>query len=89
MSSSTRTECVRCGASMPLSLARSGDQVVCVSVEGSVGSRRHLNDLGILPGTRMQVVSGGSQPGPVVINVRGAKLMLGRGMAHRIMVRPD
>jgi Fe2+ transport system protein FeoA len=37
----------------------------------------------------MQVVSGGGQPGPVIINVRGAKLMLGRGMAHRIMVRPD
>ncbi len=56
---------------MPLSLARSGDQVVCVSVEGSVGSRRHLSDLGILPGTRMQVVSGGLRTGTDNLPVGG------------------
>lgn len=74
---------------MPLGMAGNGEEVTCVELTGGVGARRHMADLGIIPGTRMRVISGGREPGPVIVNVRGTKLMLGRGMAHSILVRPD
>jgi ferrous iron transport protein A len=74
---------------MPLCRAGNGEEVTCVELSGGQGVRRHMADLGIIPGTRMRVISGGHEPGPVIISVRGAKLMLGKGMAHSILVRPD
>ena len=72
----------------PLALAASASLVVFVSVSGGVGAARRIADMGIVPGTKIEVVSGGSQPGPVIIRVRGTKLVIGRGMARRIAVRP-
>lgn len=76
------------GAAMPLSIAKSGEQVVCVRVEGGPGLERHMAAMGILAGAEMTVVSGGGSPGPIVVKVRTTKYMLGRGMAHRVFVRP-
>ena len=77
-----------CGPAMPLAMAHTGDTVECVEVRGGSGLRRHMADLKVLPGVRMLVVSGGNAPGPVIIKPGESKLMIGRGMAHRIMVRP-
>lgn len=76
------------GAAMPLAMAATGETVECVEVAGGTGLRRHMADLRILPGTRMLVVSGGNAPGPVIIKVGDGKLMIGRGMAHKVFVRP-
>ena len=73
---------------MPLAMAATGETVECVEVEGGAGLRRHMADLRIMPGTRMLVVSGGNAPGPVVVKVGEGKLMIGRGMAHKILVHP-
>jgi len=83
------TECEKCGHCMPLGMAQTGEEVTCIELAGGQGVRRHLVDLGITPGTRLRVVSGGAEPGPVIVNVRGAKLMMGKGLAHNILVRPD
>ena len=69
-------------------MINTGEHVVCVDVAGGGGVRRHLADMGVLPGVHMTVVSGGNAPGPVVVSLRGGKIMLGRGMSHRILVRP-
>lgn len=73
---------------MPLSMSRSQEDVECVQVTGGEGLSRHLAAMGILPGARMTVVSGGAAPGPVVVKVGGTKYMIGRGMAHHVLVRP-
>jgi len=75
-------------AGMPLSMSRSGEHVECLHVTGGEGLSRHLAAMGILPGARMTVVSGGGTPGPVVLKVGATKYMIGRGMAHRVLVRP-
>jgi ferrous iron transport protein A len=46
---------------------------------------RKLVDMGLIPGTEITVYKGG-HPGPVIICVRGAKLILGCAVAHKIMV---
>jgi ferrous iron transport protein A len=70
----------------PLSLTRSGDKVTLASIEAGRGLNSRLASMGILPNVEITVVSNG-HPGPFVISVKGSKMMLGRGMAHKIMVR--
>jgi ferrous iron transport protein A len=41
--------------------------------------------MGLLPKTQVTVVRNG-RPGPLVISVRDSKMVLGRGMADKIMV---
>jgi len=43
--------------------------------------------MGIFPGVELLLVKGGFG-GPVIVEVRGSRIILGRGMAHRIMVAP-
>jgi ferrous iron transport protein A len=70
---------------MPLSMASSGETVEVVAVRAGWGLQRRLADLGLTPGIRVRVVSSG-KPGPVVLDVRGSRLALGYGVAHKIMV---
>jgi Fe2+ transport system protein FeoA len=42
--------------------------------------------MGLVPGVEITVVSNG-HPGPFVVNVRDSKMMLGKGMTHKILVK--
>ena len=70
---------------MPLSMASSGETVSVASVKSGWGLQRRLAALGITHGVKVRVVSSG-RPGPVVLDVRGSRLALGYGVAHKIMV---
>ncbi len=69
----------------PLYVTRSGDKVKLASIEAGRGLNSRLASMGLLPNVEITVVSNG-HPGPFVISVKGSKMMLGRGMAHKIMV---
>ncbi|MFC1901671.1 ferrous iron transport protein A [Chloroflexota bacterium] len=66
-------------------MASSGDTVEVAAFRGGWGLQRRLADLGLYPGVKVRVASGGGS-GQVVIDVRGSKLALGRGVANKIMV---
>jgi ferrous iron transport protein A len=68
-----------------LSEIRSGRKVKLVSVEAGRGLINRLVSMGLIPNVEITVINN-SHPGPFVINVKGSKIMLGRGMAHKIMV---
>lgn len=70
----------------PLSSIRSGEKVRLVSIEAGRGLNSRLTSMGLLPNVEITVVNN-SHPGPFVIKVKGSRMMLGRGMAHKIMVR--
>jgi len=71
---------------MPLAMARPGAVVTLVGINAGFGLRRRLADMGLSPGVTVRIVQ--SQiPGPVIIDLRGSRLALGRGMAQRIMVK--
>ncbi len=69
---------------MPLSMAAAGSEVEVAALRAGWGLQRRLADMGLTPGTRIKLVS--SRSGPVVVEVRGSRLALGTGVAHKIMV---
>ena len=69
-----------------LSRVASGEKVVVLALGAGWGLQRRLADLGLTPGVEIKVISSG-RPGQVVIDVRGSRLALGRGVARKIIVR--
>jgi len=69
----------------PLSLIKPGEVVRLLSVVGGGNLRTRLAAMGLVPGTMLEVVRNNSH-GPVIVSVKGSRLMLGRGMSHKIMV---
>ena len=70
---------------IPLSTVQSGQKVKLATIEAGRGLNSRLVSMGLTPNVEITVVSN-SQPGPFVISVKNSKMMLGRGMAHKIMV---
>lgn len=73
---------------MPLSLASTGRCLKVVGVSGGTGCTRHLADMGIVPGAEIELVCR-QQRGPILIDINGSRLAVGRGLAHRIMVKEE
>lgn len=71
---------------MPLSMARPGEVVTVVHVRAGWGLTRRLADMGLLPGVSIRVINS-QMPGPIIIDLRGSRLVLGHGLAHKIMVK--
>lgn len=72
---------------MPLILASQGQELEVVRVRAGRGLAFRLATMGLIPGARFKVESGGKR-GPVLISFAGTRLILGHGMALRIIVRP-
>jgi len=73
---------------MPLSMAGSGSEVVVTGVAGGWRLRGRLADMGLVPGVRVRVLHGGPG-GPMMIELRGSRLGLGRGVTHKILVKEE
>jgi Fe2+ transport system protein FeoA len=71
---------------VPLSMVHAGGQVVLCRVDGGHGLLLRLAEMGIRPGARFVVLSKG-RPGPYIISFGQARLVIGRGMVHRMFVR--
>ena len=72
---------------MPLSMVREGDEVKIHWVVCGRGLRARLCDLGLYEGTRIKVVKN-DVFGPVILKVKGSKIVIGRGQAQKIMAEP-
>ena len=70
---------------MPLAMLPENEEAKVVEVRGGRGLVRRLSELGFTPGTRVKVLFSNS-PGPVLIDVRGSRIALGRGLLMRIIV---
>jgi len=69
----------------PLSTVRSGETVKLAHIEAGRGLNSRLASMGLVTNVKITVISN-SRPGPFVISVKDSKIMLGRGMAHKIMI---
>ena len=69
----------------PLSMVGAGETVRVVKVNVGRGLNTRLAAMGLASNTEVTVVSN-THPGPFVVNVKGSKVMLGRGIAHKITV---
>jgi len=63
----------------------SGETVKLVSINAGQGLNSRLASMGLVPNVEITVVNN-DHPGPFVISVRNSKMMLGRGITHKIMV---
>lgn len=70
---------------MPLSKISTGKSVVIDSIDFDHKLRRKLQDMGLTPGVKLNVVSK-SLLGPLVIDVRGTRVALGKGIVSNIQV---
>lgn len=77
------------GPSGPISLAQLpvGRRATVEAIRGGRRMVSALASMGIVRGTVLTVL-GNAGGGPVIVEVRGSRLALGRGQAGRIAVRP-
>ena len=57
-----------------------------IEVQGGWGVRRRLGQMGIHPGDIITVLRYGALGGPILIELHGFQVALGRGIASRITV---
>ena len=69
---------------MPLTMAREGEVTSIKRVGGKDEVRRHLENMGFVPGTDVTVVS--INNGNVIVNVKDARVAISREMANKIMI---
>ncbi len=69
----------------PLSQVREGRTVVLVRIDAGHGLNNRLASMGLLPNVEFKVINN-HHTGPFVIDLKGAKVALGRGMANKILV---
>jgi len=67
-------------------MVRAGETVKLARINAGRGLNSHLISMGFVPNIEITVINN-SRSGPFVISVKGSKMMFGRGMAQKIMVR--
>ncbi|MEA2014901.1 MAG: FeoA family protein [Thermodesulfobacteriota bacterium] len=70
---------------MPLSIVQAGIKVRLISVDSGCDLQNRLTAMGLIPGVEIKVLKH-SMHGPLIIEVKGSRIMLGRGMAQKILV---
>ncbi len=58
-----------------------------IRLRGGWGMQRHLSSLGIRPGKVLRKIASQPMGGPIIVELAGARVAIGRGMAARIIVR--
>ena len=74
------------GKQVTLTQMQTDKSGVVVQIQGGHGVVNRLNTLGIRSGKRITKISSMIMRGPVTIQVDGAQVAIGFGMAHRIIV---
>lgn len=63
-----------------------GEEVVVVSVNAGYKAKTRLANLGVVPGTKIMKTKNAPFKGPLEIMVKGSSLVIGRGLASKIIV---
>ena len=66
--------------------AENGRWVKIIALHGGRGMQHRLAQLGFLPGNTARVIRFAPFHGPLLIDVDGREIVLGRGIARHIMV---
>jgi ferrous iron transport protein A len=57
-----------------------------IDIQGGAGIRQRLSQMGIHPGDIVTMVRYGALHGPLLIEIHGSQVALGRGIASKIIV---
>ena len=70
---------------LPLTVIKAGEEVTVVSINGGKKLAQRLSAMGIVPGTKLTVLTNDLN-GAVLVGIGPSRLALGRGMSIKIMV---
>ncbi|MHC1605321.1 MAG: FeoA family protein [Candidatus Methanofastidiosia archaeon] len=63
-----------------------GKSVKIKSIEGGLGMRQRLCELGLYPEEKVTIKNSGILRGPIVLKVGEHQIAIGRGLANKILV---
>ncbi|EGD49035.1 FeoA family protein [Ruminiclostridium papyrosolvens DSM 2782] len=69
---------------MPLTLANAGEENLIKKVGGNPEVKKHLENLGFVPGGNVTIIS--TIGGNVIVNVKEARVAISKEMASKIMI---
>lgn len=72
-----------------LSKLKGGDSAVVKDIKGGHSVHHRLGRLGLHPSDRIRVIRNGFFGGPVLIEVHGIEVGIGKGMAEKIEVEVE
>jgi ferrous iron transport protein A len=70
---------------LPLAFLSEGEEGDVLAVRGGRGLVQRLSDMGLTPSTKVKVIKS-CPPGPMLVQVRDARVALGRGITMKIFV---
>ncbi|MEW5919651.1 MAG: FeoA domain-containing protein [Bacillota bacterium] len=70
---------------LPLSFLPGGQKATIKDIAGGPGMRRRLTELSFVRGVVVRVIRNDNW-GPLIVSLGNGRLVIGRGMAHKIMV---
>jgi len=70
-----------------LSNADIGKVFIIVDVHCGCKAKLRLSNLGVLKNTEAKLVSKAPIKGPIIINIRGTSLVIGRGLSEKIEIK--
>lgn len=71
----------------PLDRAPRNCKLEVIEVDGGASASRQLAHLGILVGALLEIKRTAPLGGPVLVEIRGSTVAVGRGVARRVLVR--
>jgi len=71
---------------MNLLQIKNGRWVKVVGFRGGHGMERRLSQLGFIPGNKIRIIRSAPFHGPLLVQVEGREVVLGRGVAAHILV---
>lgn len=71
---------------MNLLKVNNGKWVRVLGISGGIGIERRLAQLGFLPGNKVRIIRSAPFHGPLLLDVEGREIVLGRGVAVKVLV---
>ena len=69
---------------MPLIFANIGENNIIKKITGSAEVKRHLENLGFVPGVNVSIIS--ANAGNIIVNVKETRIAISEEMGRRIFV---
>ena len=69
---------------MPLTFANINESNIIKKVGGNSETKRHLENLGFVPGTSISLIT--RMNGNVIVNIKGSRIAISEDLARKIMV---
>lgn len=72
---------------VPLTSLFPGEKAKIVALRHGMGRQHHFRTMGLMEGKIVEIIALQPARGPVVLNVEGTQIAIGKGMARHIMIR--